>query len=164
MVTSERICIEKIHWVYSLISNAVPPWAPNYCIGAEGHPCTSHKRLLWSLFCMYIYISLLISLYKSCMCLGPSNHSKLSLIIPVYWWSLEMNEVSVEKQPDESFFLLLMQTEQQIPNGRRREYNMCIRPHNIIHNGHTCFHTNGFHCRGSPLALTETGVLQLQQI
>lgn len=42
-----------------------------------------------------------------------------------------------------------------VVGGGGQEHNMCIRPHNIIYNRQTHFHTNGFHHRGSPLALKE---------
>lgn len=44
------------------------------------------------------------------------------------------------------------------PRGAKQEYNMCIRPHNIIYNRQTHFHTQmAFTTEVPPLALKERG-------
>jgi len=77
--------------------------------------------------------------------------------------SSKQNEVSGKKQPDESAFCLSCKPGSGLPHGsvgvggRQQEYNMRIRPHNIIYNRQTHFHTNGFHRRGSTISINVRG-------
>lgn len=143
--------------------------------------CTSHQCLFWShsdgwekcFLCVCIcitlplFISLCVCIKVVCVrvCVCTSHHSELSnhtcmCVVPL-WKALYMKlqtEWGRQKESSQTSPPFVSHADWAVESPRGKQgYNMCIRPHNIIYNRQTHFHTNGFHHRGSPLALKERG-------
>lgn len=111
----------------------------SHCVHVSVCACTSHHSE---------------SSNHTCVCGEPASVEKKST---VHAAGNRMRSTG-EKQPDKSSFCLTCKLGSELPaeggEERQERYNMCIRPHNIIYNRQTHFHTNGFHHRGSPISIT----------
>lgn len=116
--------------------------------------CLRHSDSFHLTMCMCVHAKKT----KKVMCI--SHHFDMSYLCACWTclcgkrcaWSSEQNEVGKRKQPDKSAFVSRANPGSGLPTGKQG-YNMCIRPHNIIYNRQTHFHTNGFHHRGSPISI-----------